>query len=123
MFQAEVTDDLLTISGVHEEKAADGSTSQKQFKRSYKLAADADLDALGSELSPDGAVLTVRAPKKRAAIQNAERQPTPIKVQFNRAESSKRTEEPKKTTTDMPKKSATQGAPDGLPEIEVCEYD
>ena len=56
-------DDLVTISGLHEEKSLDGSKQiQRKFERKYTLPPNVDQKKVKSLLSSDGKTLKFEAP-------------------------------------------------------------
>jgi len=67
-----VKDNLLTVSGKHEEKSADGSSfSSRSFSRSWKVPDHVKVDEFKSRLLRDGKTLRIEAPIERPpAVEN-----------------------------------------------------
>ena len=56
-------DDVLTVTGKHEEKSEDGSRfSSRQFTRSYRLPEHVQQEQMKSVLAADGRTLKIEAP-------------------------------------------------------------
>lgn len=64
-----VVDNSIVIDGKHEERQDEHGFISREFKRRYLLPADVDPKQVQSSLSSDG-VLSVSAPKKKAALEN-----------------------------------------------------
>lgn len=76
-----VKEDMLTITGKHEEKSEDGSRfTSRQFTRSYRLPETAQLDQMKSSLAADGRTLRISAPVLKPAIEQGERKEVPIQI-------------------------------------------
>jgi len=71
-----VQDNILTVSGTHEEKNKDGTHYQhRHFSRSFILPGNVEADKIKSSLSKDGRIscLRVEAPLKQLAIEDKEK--------------------------------------------------
>ena len=74
-------DDVLTITGKHEEKSQDGTRfSSRQFTRSYKLPEHVQTEQMKSFLAADGRTLKIEAPINRPAIEQKKPQEVPIAI-------------------------------------------
>ena len=68
-------DNVLTISGKHEEKNEDGSRfASRQFTRSYRLPEHVQQDQMKSFLAADGRTLKIEAPIVRPAAVEEDKQ-------------------------------------------------
>lgn len=75
-----VKENMLTVTGNHEEKSEDGSRYvSRQFTRSYRLPERSQLDQMKSTLAADGRTLRIETPVAKAeALQQAKEIPIQI---------------------------------------------
>ena len=86
-----VKNDMLTVTGHHEEKSPDGSRySSRQFTRSYRLPETAQLEQMKSTLAADGRTLKIVTPVLKPAIEPAVRKDIPIEIHRDAIEPQKK---------------------------------
>lgn len=83
-----VKDNMLTVSGKHEEKSADGSSfSSRSFSRSWTVPPNVKATEFKSRLMKDGKTLRIEAPVERPAVENGTdggRKDVAIPVNYNK---------------------------------------
>ena len=79
-----VKDNMLTVSGSHEEKSSDGcSYSSRQFSRSFRIPDNVKVEEFKSRLLKDGRTLRIEAPLVPAVEEKKEEpKDTPIAINY-----------------------------------------
>lgn len=76
-----VKEDMLTVTGNHEEKSEDGSRYvSRQFTRSYRLPERAQLDRMKSTLAADGRTLRIETPVAKPEPVQQQAKAIPIEI-------------------------------------------
>ena len=89
-----VAKNVVTVEGKHEEKEDEHGFISRHFVRKYVLPEDHDADKIESKLSSDG-VLTITAPRVKAAVEEGRSVPVIQTGQPNKAMEKKEEEEKK----------------------------
>jgi HSP20 family molecular chaperone IbpA len=83
-----IKDDFLTVEGKHEERSEDGSSfSSRQFKRSFRIPGNVQVDRFKSKLAKDGRTLKIEAPLVVPQNNNQvdETKEVPIAINFTKS--------------------------------------